>query len=183
MWLRSPHVLCVEDLVLVTLLIGSDGRITAQNAQADKLLGLGHGRPCHEVVGLSATNGHAACSPDCARLQLRDDAAAHIERGWLAGQPARMQCSRAGDYVVCTIELLPLAPEEVEPLTPRQRQLLLLAAEGHTDEAMTQICGVSAETVRSHLQKAREKLRARSRTEAVARALVMGMLDPEPPSR
>jgi DNA-binding CsgD family transcriptional regulator len=165
--------------VLVTLIIDPSGRVVAQNARADSLFGLGHGRPCQEVVGMTALDGSAACGTACARRLFDEVGADHVVRGWVGARPARMQCSRAGQQIVCTIELLPLAPEEVEPLTPRQRQLLLLAAEGHTDQASAAICGISLETVHSHLQKAREKLRARSRTEAVARALVLGLLDPD----
>ncbi|MCK6503159.1 helix-turn-helix transcriptional regulator [Myxococcota bacterium] len=166
--------------MLISLIIDPDGRVVAQSARADALLGLGHGRPCHEVVGMAGVDGLPGCNPVCARRLFEGGDPDHGERGWLGGRPARMQCSRAGEQIVCTIELLPLAPEAVEPLTPRQRQLLLLAAEGHTDPAIATICGISLETVHSHLQKAREKLHARSRTEAVAWALVLGLLDPEP---
>lgn len=162
----------------VTLIIDATGRVVALNDRAAKVLGMCFGERCHQAVGLVDSEGRRLCSAACSG-DPRARASDTIElRGWVANQPVRVVCSRAGEQRVCTVEPLPLAPEDVEPLTPRQKQVLLLAAEGYTDPAMARICAVSEDTIRSHLQQARRRLRARSRTEAVARALVMGLLAP-----
>jgi two-component system response regulator DesR len=57
------------------------------------------------------------------------------------------------------------------PLTPREREILLLLADGMTNEKAASTLGISAETVQSHVRNAMGKLEADTRTEAVATAL------------
>lgn len=61
-------------------------------------------------------------------------------------------------------------------LSARQRQVLLLAAQGGTDKEMSQRMQVSPRTVRSHLARACERLGAVSRTNAVAIAVARGLI-------
>lgn len=62
-------------------------------------------------------------------------------------------------------------------ITPRQRQILQLFADGHsTDEAARRL-GLSAETVRTHTKAALSRLGARDRTHAVASALRSSLID------
>ena len=76
----------------------------------------------------------------------------------------------------CTPRLLPGvdAIPDGEPLSYRERQVLSLLAQGHAGPAIAERLNLSSETVRSYAQSAREKLRAKTRTEAVALALVRG---------
>lgn len=164
-----------------TLILDTRGWVVALNDAAVGVLGMCHGQPCHQAVGICDGQGRCMCTEGCV-ADLDDPRSSQVQhRGWIRGRPARTDCSRAGPHRVCCVELLPLPPEQVEPLTPRQRELLTLAAEGYTDRDMARICGITEDTVRTHLQKARRRLKARSRTEAVARALVMGMLAPDGP--
>jgi DNA-binding CsgD family transcriptional regulator len=61
-----------------------------------------------------------------------------------------------------------------EPLSYRERQVLGLLASGQDGPAIADRLSLSSETVRSYSQSARQKLGAKTRTEAVALALVRG---------
>lgn len=63
------------------------------------------------------------------------------------------------------------------PLSPRERQVLSLLAEGRTSAEVGVALGVSEETVQTHVRRAMTKLDARSRTQAVAIAIRFGWLD------
>lgn len=86
-----------------------------------------------------------------------------------AGAPSHWLCQ-------CIPKLLDgvdAAPDG-EPLSYRERQVLGLLAHGHDGPAVAERLGLSPETVRSYANSAREKLGAKTRTEAVALALVRG---------
>lgn len=59
------------------------------------------------------------------------------------------------------------SPEEMENLSPREREILELLAQGFPDKEIADRIGVKHGTVRWHLQHVYEKLHVRSRTEAV----------------
>ena len=61
-------------------------------------------------------------------------------------------------------------------LTVRECQVLELLAEGLSHEEIGGRLGISGETVRTHLQKASERLGAGTRTQAVATALRLGFI-------
>ena len=61
-------------------------------------------------------------------------------------------------------------------LTRREREVLRLLADGMTNEAMGAELSISPQTVRTHVQKAMEKLGARTRVQAVATALREGYI-------
>lgn len=56
-------------------------------------------------------------------------------------------------------------------LTSRERDVLRLLADGHTNEQMGVLLTISPQTVRTHVQKAMDKLGATTRVQAVAIAL------------
>ena len=61
-------------------------------------------------------------------------------------------------------------------LTPRERQVLELLAEGLSHEEIGERLGISGETVRTHLLTASVRLGAATRTPAVATALRLGLI-------
>lgn len=63
-------------------------------------------------------------------------------------------------------------------LTERERQVLTLMAEGADSQGIAERLGVSLHTARDHAQAVLEKLDARSRLQAVARAYELGLLGP-----
>jgi DNA-binding NarL/FixJ family response regulator len=69
--------------------------------------------------------------------------------------------------------------------TPQQQQVLDLAAQGLTNDAIGARLYISESTVRFHLQNMKTKLGARSKTELIARAIRAGIIAPaneDPPS-
>lgn len=70
------------------------------------------------------------------------------------------------------------SPEKkvVEPLTDRELDVLRLAAKGYTNKAIGVQLSISDRTVQGHLAHIFTKLQAASRTEAVMRAVSLGLI-------
>jgi DNA-binding NarL/FixJ family response regulator len=64
----------------------------------------------------------------------------------------------------------------VEELSERELEVLTLAARGHTNKAIGMQLNISDRTVQGHLAHIFDKLQAASRTEAVMRAVSLGLL-------
>lgn len=64
----------------------------------------------------------------------------------------------------------------VDPLTDRELDVLRLAAKGYTNKAIGVQLSISDRTVQGHLAHIFAKLQANSRTEAVMRAVSLGMI-------
>jgi DNA-binding NarL/FixJ family response regulator len=82
-----------------------------------------------------------------------------------------------GSYVdprLDRILLSPRATAQVPQLSPREREIMHLMAEGGTAEAIGTALGVSVETVRTHVRNVIRKLQARNRVHAIALALERG---------
>jgi DNA-binding CsgD family transcriptional regulator len=77
-------------------------------------------------------------------------------------------------------ELLPgslqLGADGVTPLTPRELQVLQLAAEGRSAPLIAVDLGVSVATVRTHFGNIYDKLEVGDRAAAVAKAMRLGMI-------
>jgi DNA-binding NarL/FixJ family response regulator len=67
----------------------------------------------------------------------------------------------------------------VEPLTERELEILTLAGKGLTNKAIGVSLHISDRTVQNHLAHIFQKLQAASRTEAVMRAVSLGLLPPD----
>jgi len=61
-------------------------------------------------------------------------------------------------------------------LTPREREILALLADGLSNKQIAARLGISTNTVKTHLELLFDKLEVSSRTEAVASAARMGLL-------
>jgi len=66
----------------------------------------------------------------------------------------------------------------IEPLTDRELQILTLTGKGFTNKAIGIQLGISDRTVQNHLANIFQKLNAESRTEAVMRAVSLGLIPP-----
>ena len=66
---------------------------------------------------------------------------------------------------------------EAQPLTARERQVLGLVAEGHSNKLIAAALGISERTVKNHLTCIMTKLRAFDRTHAVVTAVRLGWLE------
>lgn len=73
---------------------------------------------------------------------------------------------------------LPHPANRAEPLTSREVEILALTARGLTNKAIAVQLSISDRTVQNHLAHIFSKLNAASRTEAVMRAVTLGVIDP-----
>lgn len=67
--------------------------------------------------------------------------------------------------------------EPIEPLTPRETEVLHLIAEGHTNRQIAEVLSISVRTVESHRANLMGKLGLNSRVELVRYAKRQGFLD------
>jgi DNA-binding NarL/FixJ family response regulator len=88
---------------------------------------------------------------------------------------ARASGSSADAYVVAAAVVADDDPL-VEPLTPRELQVLGLVADGLPNKAIAVVLGISDETVKFHLGSIFGKLGASNRTDAVRMALRRGLV-------
>ena len=71
-------------------------------------------------------------------------------------------------HLVAHLHALDLVSRGIAPLTTRQRQLLSLIDGGYSNASMARTLGISAQTVRTHLQQIYARLGVNSRGEAAA---------------
>jgi DNA-binding NarL/FixJ family response regulator len=114
------------------------------------------------------------------RAQLRADMNGSME---IVGEYATLAAARAADLDVDGI-LLPFeafdSPDDelarVEPLTPREIDVLELLAEGLPNKAIAERLRISDQTVKFHVSSISGKLGAANRTDAVRRAVRRGLI-------
>jgi DNA-binding NarL/FixJ family response regulator len=81
------------------------------------------------------------------------------------------------DPVLASVLAGPDATSRVPGLTKRERDVLRLLADGMRNDQVAQELSISPLTVRTHIEKAMRKLEADTRTQAVATALRMSLID------
>ncbi len=70
--------------------------------------------------------------------------------------------------------------DRVEDLSERELQVLTLTARGFTNKAIAAQLTISDRTVQNHLANIFDKLQVESRTEAVMKAVALGLINPDP---
>lgn len=65
----------------------------------------------------------------------------------------------------------------VNPLSPRENEVLQLMVEGMTNQAIAYVLDVSPHTVKEHVQHVCQKLEANGRTDAVVKAIRLGLVE------
>ena len=111
--------------------------------------------------------GLRAALPFSATPQELAGAVRAVHAGLLALHPDALAPSRVGDAAV----------EAGAPLTPREREIVELMAEGASNRTIALQLAISRHTVKFHVASILAKLGARSRAEAVAVALRRGLLE------
>ncbi len=102
-----------------------------------------------------------------------DRARAAGERG------AAMSLATAGEYALLLTAAGPQPPAAApgtEGLSPRERELITLVAQGHTDAQIASQLSISARTVGSHLDRIRDKTGCRRRADLTRLALSAGLV-------
>jgi DNA-binding NarL/FixJ family response regulator len=115
--------------------------------------------------------------PPARRARLRDRLPNGID---VVGEAASLSAARSIGGEPDAFLVAALKPgdddELVEALTPRERQVLELVADGLSNKAIAARLGVSDETVKFHLTAIFGKLGASNRTDAVRLALRRGLV-------
>ena len=92
-----------------------------------------------------------------------------------AGQGLTVLDPRAVPFL--TTDAAPRTPPDAgEPLTPREREILQLIAQGLPNKSIALELGISEHTVKFHVGSILDKLGASSRAEALARAARAGLI-------
>jgi RNA polymerase sigma factor (sigma-70 family) len=158
------------------LLVDQDGIIQHANKAALELWGSPLGQSCANTVRARDSADRWICLEGCPRGARRRDARrteVHVR-----DHVATLHCSVLGDSVVVALERLHRAPDSLDTLTPREREVLALVAKGHNTTDAAELLGVSRSTVRTHMQRCRAKLRASTQADAVAKAIATHQLEP-----
>ncbi|SEH00261.1 DNA-binding response regulator, NarL/FixJ family, contains REC and HTH domains [Nonomuraea solani] len=74
------------------------------------------------------------------------------------------------------------SPQRLSDLTPREREITILAAQGKSNAEIAEDLVLSVLTVRTHIQRALTKLDARDRAQLVVIAYQTGLVHPAPPA-
>ncbi len=143
------------------------GHTLAQASEADIVLADGGALASSSLPVLRLTVGDddeaSVLPPDLTAVQL--DAA-------LRAVAAGLRVSLPGSAVPGFAEAEPQRPL----LTPRELEILRALGEGLTNKAVARRLGISAHTVKFHLEAVFAKLGAASRAEAVAKGLRRGLI-------
>jgi DNA-binding CsgD family transcriptional regulator len=102
-----------------------------------------------------------------------DQAQAAEDRG------AAMSLATAAEYALMLTTAgpsRPAAPSGTEALSPRERELVTLVAQGHTDAQIAGQLFISVRTVSSHLDRIRDKTGCRRRADLTRLALSAGLV-------
>jgi DNA-binding NarL/FixJ family response regulator len=81
------------------------------------------------------------------------------------------------DPVLAGVLTGPEATRQLPGVTKREREVLRLLADGMRNEQIARELGISPLTVRTHIEKAMDKLEADTRTQAVANALRQSLIE------
>jgi PAS domain S-box-containing protein len=179
------HLLCKTSLDAL-FIVDDDGRFVRVNEPALRLLGAAR----DEILGQRIEHFTA---PD-QRSQLDQLAAALRRDGTLEGEYEVLRGNgrrswvkfRAcygfgiGKHLIAAVERgrpdPPPVPAGSSGLTPREAEVLQLASYGYTTHQIGAVLVVSPATVKTHFEHIYDKLEARDRTLAVAKALRLGLI-------
>jgi two-component system, NarL family, response regulator LiaR len=73
------------------------------------------------------------------------------------------------------------APGPAEQLTRREKEVLQLLSQGHSNKDIAQSLSVAEDTVKTHIRHILEKLGVQSRTQAIVAAMRLGMIAAKEP--
>ncbi|MBW2267144.1 MAG: helix-turn-helix transcriptional regulator [Deltaproteobacteria bacterium] len=155
-----------------------NGDVVAQNAPARLLMGAGTGKSCWDMFGGLENAVGLPCQRNCVGGLLNSgmERSQHT-RPTIAGQRHHLTCIPVDDVVVCTLGRgTGGRPEKWQSLTAREREVLQLLAEGETTPGAATLLGVSESTLRTHVEKMRNKLGVSTRAALVAEGFRLGYL-------
>ena len=154
----------------------ADGRIRQINEVAKEIFGDVRGRRCGDVMVARDGTRRIVCTQQCAKSLIDGCEQRDLPQVKVRGEDYRMICTGLEDGAVVTLLDAVITEPVREPLTPRELEILAMVAEGLTSKRIARRLGIAFSTVRTHLERTRAKLGAKSRAEAVTRAVRTGQL-------
>lgn len=121
-----------------------------------------------------ASSGRSVGAPQRAMLELLMP---HLHSTWMRVQALERELGEAPRATP------PRVPGNGRDITERERQILSWLREGMSNQQIGEVLGISALTVKNHVQKILRKLGAANRAQAVARAMTMNLLGRSPSER
>lgn len=190
---KPGHDLVVSGEAVVAF--GSDLRVVSWNAAAEELTGIAAdeaiGQPCWLLLRGHSSHGAVLCHRDCSLAR-------YARKGFEIPRQDMTISTKTGPRSVSMSTIVLRAPEPLlvhvlqdgvaervpshEPggtsarLTPRQRQVIRLLAEGVTARGIADRLGLAETTARNHIRAVLGELGAHSQLEAVARARAQGLV-------
>jgi PAS domain S-box-containing protein len=171
-----------------------DLTVRSWNHQAELLTGLSTesvlGRPCWEALAALDEDGALVCHSGCSCARL-------AKEGWPVPRKTLLVKSKSGTRRPLSVSTVCLKQDEhelflhvLEPstpisllqqpprvgLTPRQREVLSLVADGYSARQIARRLGLAEPTVRNHIRAILVELRVHSQLAAVARARKLGLV-------
>ncbi len=163
----------------LVLRVNAAGQVTCGNAEAEQLMDREGTRSCHRLVGAQDPRGAPICTSSCAANLAQGRTPGNQDcPSVVRGKATRLHCQRAGDEVVVVMQRSETnAPKSREQLTPREREVLGLVAQGLTTKQAAQTLSLKPCTVRTHVEHACGRLGVKNRAEAVRQAIATGQLE------
>ncbi len=158
--------------MIALLRTSPDGEITHANAVALEIFGDCVGTSCHLAVHAKSGDGVSICTPTCAQESCEGSKQPRDSRGVdVEGRRGRLICGSVDTDLHVTVILDDIPASSENRLSPREREVLSLVARGLTSREIGELLTIRPATVRGHVERARTKLDATTRAEAVARAI------------
>jgi PAS domain S-box-containing protein len=179
----------VERLPVPIFVIDRSGAIAYANAKALEVFGAVVGAPFGVILAPGAlTNGRLAVARTLLASQsvadvpvtVRDAEGRQVEAE-LSAAPLERDGHAVAVFGFVDIgsELPQLGRPAAYDLTARQTEVLRHLAAGCTTEQIAQMMGISLHTARNHIRQVRQRLRAKTRLEAILKAIDAGLVDPD----
>ncbi len=124
-----------------------------------------------ELDGISATR-EIAGGDARVRILTTFDLDEYVYDALLAPTVTR----RLIDELVSARRVAPSTPPELDQLTPREREVLQLVAQGHSNQEIAELLVVEETTVKTHVSRLLAKLGLRDRVQAVIFAYEAGLV-------
>jgi len=162
--------------VMVT---GADGTVIAQNKLARRALGPGTGKYCWNVMTKLQGAKKLPCRRGCA-LELIASGTDCVQDAQFKvdGESHHLSCTPMNGVVVCMLSPVNnTSADFLDALSPREREILRLLADGETTGSAAERLGVCESTVRTHVERMRSKLKVNTRAAVVAEGFRLGYLD------
>lgn len=168
----------LPDVVMMDLVMPRMDGITATAAIRGRYPGV-------EVVALTSfieeEKVHAALEAGAAGYLLKDADADEVAAAIRSAHQGEMHLDPAVAKRLMHSLRSPKTTDLIEPLTDREREILILVAGGRANKEIARELGISERTVRTHVSNILAKLELTSRTQAALYAVREGMVPKENP--